>query len=465
MFTGLEIENYKAFKNLKLKMKKNNLPKSIVAIYGENGAGKSNIVSAFMNLGMSLRTVDTQKQWTEIQTQMAAEKDLTENDNSQNSLSEAMLAFIRSGKMNYRQLSQIFNASTHMIGTTKPMRVQYDFELDGHHGYYELIFKISDSKKMYLASETLNYLIKKSSGVLFEITSGSDGNIAYKWSPTLYKNSEIRKLIDDSVERLWGKHTFLAILNSFMTDSNQKYIKKNVSENLLKVIGNFGRIAFRTDMATGVNAFSTMLGDLNRGRIRRNDDNKHKLEVTKEALNKYFVPLYSDVLGVSYRAKIVDDKIEYRLYVQKRIGGQKLIIPFDFESNGTKKLLNLFPLFLNAVYGETVIIDEIDQGIHDLLIDRLIDNLQDDIKGQLIMTTHDTQVMQQLSVSSLYVIQTDNDGNKQVANLSKASKDNIAAHNNVQKMYLNGYFSGVPYADDVDFYDILSGLEGSSDEE
>ncbi|BDZ31776.1 AAA family ATPase [Lactiplantibacillus sp. WILCCON 0030] len=463
MFTGLEIENYKVFKNLKFKMIKANEPKKVVAIYGENGAGKSNIVSAFMNLSLSLRTVETQKQWTEIQTQVAADKSLNEDGN--NRIPESMLTFIRSGSMNYRQLSQIFNRSTHMIGTTAPMRIRYDFEFDGHSGYYELLFEIDRNDKMYLASETLYYLIHRSSGKLFEIKSSSAGDINYVWSPTLFKNNEIGTLIDDSVERLWGTHTFLSILTSFVADTNQKYIKKNISSNLLKVIANFGKIAFRTDMATGVNSFNSMLGDLNQGQLKKTSENEQRLAVTKRALNQYFVPLYSDILEVFYRVKTDNDKLDYRLFVRKRVGGQQLTIPFDLESNGTKKLLNLLPLFLNVVRGETVIIDEIDQGIHDLLIDRLIDNLQEDISGQLIVTTHDTQVMRQLDLSALYVIQTDVEGNKQVVNLSKASKENIAAHNNVQKMYLNGYFSGIPYADDVDFYDILSTLGDSTDDE
>ncbi|WP_155832132.1 AAA family ATPase [Companilactobacillus nodensis] len=155
--------------------------------------------------------------------------------------------------------------------------------------------------------------------------------------------------------------------------------------------------------------------------------------------------------------------IRYELYEKKRISNKIVEIPFALESNGTKRLLDLFPLFLNAVNGNTVIIDEIDQGIHDLLIDRIIDNIKEDITGQLIFTTHDTQVMKQLDVSSLYVIQVDSEGNKRIVNISKASKGKIAANNNIQKLYLDGYFAGIPYSDDVDFYDILEGIGVNND--
>ena len=169
--------------------------------------------------------------------------------------------------------------------------------------------------------------------------------------------------------------------------------------------------------------------------------------------------MYSDIENIFYKkSSSKSDEIHYELYEKKRISNTLITVPFSLESNGTKKLLNLFPLFLNAISGQTVIIDEIDQGIHDLLVERIVDNVQEDLEGQLIFTTHDTQIMQQLDVSSLYVLQIDSLGNKRIVNLSKASQKSIAANNNIQKLYLNGYFSGVPYADDVDFYDILGSL-------
>lgn len=174
---------------------------------------------------------------------------------------------------------------------------------------------------------------------------------------------------------------------------------------------------------------------------------------------KYFIPLYSDIESMFYKKNNTENgEINYELYEKKRISNKLITIPFDLESNGTQRLLSLFPLFLNAIAGRTVIIDEIDQGIHDLLIERLIDNVREDLEGQLIFTTHDTQIMQQLDASSLYVLQVDYAGNKRIVNISKASQKNIAANNNIQKLYLNGYFSGIPYADDVDFYDILEDL-------
>lgn len=53
----------------------------------------------------------------------------------------------------------------------------------------------------------------------------------------------------------------------------------------------------------------------------------------------------------------------------------------------------MLPFLLASIEGSTVIIDEFDSGIHDLLSRSLIKSIFKDISGQLIMTTHNTSLM------------------------------------------------------------------------
>lgn len=453
MITALKLENYKSFKKLDLKLKKGSNIKKIVAIYGENGSGKSNIVSAFQNLILSLKTVNVQAELAKIQSQaLKSEKPNTSIG------SDLFLEILKNSKFTDTTLIDIFRNS-YTFEENKPMQIRYDFDIDGRDGYYELIFNKKDGE-IHLNSEKLYFLINKSNGNMFEIKANDDEEPTRKWSPSLFKKKEIRKLTDDATTRLWGQHTFLSIFNNIYSQTNSKYIKDNISSNFLDVVRNFNLMAYKSDTSQNANVFSKLLHEMVSGRIFDNEREMKKIDSTSKAINKYFVPLYSDIIELYYKTKKVsDERLEYELFERKRIGGKELEVPFRLESHGTRQLMDLFPLFLNAVHGETVVIDEIDQGIHDLLIDRLIENIKDDIKGQLIFTTHDTQVMKELDTSSLYVIQIDTNGNKKVVNLSKNSKNNIAAHNNVQKKYLEGYFAGIPYSDDVDFYDILNDLE------
>ena len=64
-------------------------------------------------------------------------------------------------------------------------------------------------------------------------------------------------------------------------------------------------------------------------------------------------------------------------------------IPYNLESTGTIKLYALMSYFYHVMKEEsTVMIDEIDSGIHDLLLKSVIDSLGNKMKGQLIITTH-----------------------------------------------------------------------------
>lgn len=452
MITALHLNNYKSFKQLDLDLKKGNRPKKMVAIYGENGSGKSNIVSAFQNLVASLKTVSIQAELAKVQAQNMDESE------GENRVPNFVLELIRNGTLNDTDLLSVFR-NTYMFQTDEPMRIKYDFSIDGKEGYYEFIFKKHENKP-YLSSEKLYFLIKKSSGILFQISNDDNGGVKEVWSPSLFKNNEIKKLTEDATSRLWGKHTFLSIFNNITHQTNKKYIEDNISNNFLAVLNEFNTIAFKSDRSTGINMFGQLLQNMMIGQVPDDENQRNRIKSTENSLRKYFIPLYSDIMDIFYNI-ISDgkDTLRYELYEKKRIGGEILEIPFKLESHGTRQLLELFPLFLNAVHGETVVIDEIDQGIHDLLIDRLIENIKDDIEGQLIFTTHDTQVMKELDPTSLYIIQIDSEGNKRVVNVPQVKNSNITAHNNIQKKYLEGYFSGIPYSDDVDFFDILEDLE------
>ena len=56
-FTSLTLENYKAFDNITFNlMETKERAKKMLAIYGENGVGKSTVISSFKNLRISLET-------------------------------------------------------------------------------------------------------------------------------------------------------------------------------------------------------------------------------------------------------------------------------------------------------------------------------------------------------------------------------------------------------------------------
>ena len=74
-------------------------------------------------------------------------------------------------------------------------------------------------------------------------------------------------------------------------------------------------------------------------------------------------------------------------------------VDFEFESTGIQKAVRMFDLFMCASRGGIAIIDEIDAGLHDVFLTKLIEFFALYGEGQIIMTTHNVQLMK--SIKSL----------------------------------------------------------------
>ena len=62
MFTSLELHNYKSLVELNVSfLKKKDIAKKLIVVYGENGVGKSNFASAFFTLYESMQTLSVRK--------------------------------------------------------------------------------------------------------------------------------------------------------------------------------------------------------------------------------------------------------------------------------------------------------------------------------------------------------------------------------------------------------------------
>lgn len=134
-------------------------------------------------------------------------------------------------------------------------------------------------------------------------------------------------------------------------------------------------------------------------------------------------------------------------------------IPFYLESNGTKNLLELLQAFFWVVKGNIVIVDEIDAGIHDVLMTSIIKNIRENISGQLIFTTHETILLRFTRFIRIFH-QSRQYGNKIILSRNDYEKK-VFSNNNMQKMYLDGLFNAIPDPLDIDFHDIFESLNPS----
>ena len=197
-----------------------------------------------------------------------------------------------------------------------------------------------------------------------------------------------------------------------------------------------------------------MLENLESGRVERSEE--YILDSSERIIREFFTQTYADIKDIFYEKKYEDKIITYKLFVKKMIGGKIRTIDFARESAGTQRIVEIIRALLGAFCGVTVVYDEIDDGIHDLLLKIILDSMMDDITGQLIITTHNTYLLESSDIKSVYVIHVDYQGNKEIRCLDQYPR--IQNSNNPRNMYLKGLFGGVPFVDMIDYDMIIQEL-------
>jgi len=126
--------------------------------------------------------------------------------------------------------------------------------------------------------------------------------------------------------------------------------------------------------------------------------------------------------------------------------GQSVNFSLFEESDGTNRLFDFIAPFFEIINRESVvIIDEIDQSIHPALLKELVKKFMDNpaTKGQLIFTTHESNLLdQQLFRRDEIWFVEKHDGATQLYPLSDFD---IRQDLDIRKGYLNGRFGAIPF--------------------
>jgi predicted ATPase len=93
-----------------------------------------------------------------------------------------------------------------------------------------------------------------------------------------------------------------------------------------------------------------------------------------------------------------------------------------------------------------------------------LEELPEEKRGQLIISTHNTAVLEELPSADAYIINSDAYGNKEVKGFDEVDKTRVT--HNLHKRYLDGDYGGIPFPTDIYFTDYASELNdklGSDD--
>ena len=437
MFEYVKLKNYKSFGDVELNLlDKNGLPKKLILIYGKNGIGKSNLAASFFMLSETLRTMDVR----DIMQSILSDPDNLNDED-----------FSRYLKMRYKDIETLIQENK-MVNSNEPMYLEFGFNLHGKKGRY-----ILETNNVQIIHERLEYTLLKNKGAYFDITP-SKATI----SPKIFLDSTAYQEIKKACTKYWGKHSLLAILMHESNDKADIYIKEQLSKNFNSVLAFFSRISckvkFGSRQERGIIGLPPeIFGNYDEGSVHL--DQKDLLDKTEDMLNTFFQKTYTDICKIYYKKTYKENRIHYKLMIRKYISGMERDIEFSLESTGTQSLLQLLPFMLVVVKGSVAIIDEFDTALHDILVKSLVTALNKNAEGQLILTTHNTLLMEsEIPKESIYVINETTDGNKEIQCITHYD-NKIHQNTNIRNQYILGKYQGIPEKITIDFNSLLKTIE------
>jgi hypothetical protein len=156
----------------------------------------------------------------------------------------------------------------------------------------------------------------------------------------------------------------------------------------------------------------------------------------------------------------------HRLYNEsfERVGMRQFLMEAD-ESFGTNRLLRMsWPILQTLKYGGTLFIDEIDSGLHQFIVSKIIGMFYKTTNhAQLIINTQNTSLLAQpieenmkdrllFRKDQIYVVNKNRYGESNVYPITHFQRN---IRRNVERMYLDGMFTGIPSISDDKVNDLI----------
>jgi AAA15 family ATPase/GTPase len=430
LITYIKLRNFKSFGDIIFDLRnKSGLPKKLAIVYGENGMGKSNLVSSFCMLSETMHTMDVR----DIMQQIL-------KDASSEIPDEEFMTFIR---QQFKDIEHIINENK-MADSDGNLYIELGFQLEGKNGRY-----IIEMDNKEIVSESMEFLLLKRRGLYFSLTKEKKF-----LSEKIFFDKELNQNLYRMINQFWGKHSFLSLYLYDRNDKADDYYENKVSDKFNLVMHHFTSLSCKIQYG---NSSERGIMGLHKNFITKYDSGKIDsknikiLDKTEAMVNTFLTLVNKDVKVAYYKRKKVKDGIKYHLFVKKMIYGKVRCLDFNLESRGTQSIIRLLPYMLLAVNGATVVIDEFDSGVHDLLVQNLITSLNEYITGQLIITTHNTLLLESdLPSEYFYVIHQLQNYNKEIQCILKYD-NKIGRKTNRRNQYFLGTYHGIPADKRIDF--------------
>lgn len=174
-------------------------------------------------------------------------------------------------------------------------------------------------------------------------------------------------------------------------------------------------------------------------------------KMTPELIPNDIPDSLKELFAQAQEATKIEAKIDYGMFK----------VDLDEESNGIKKLFEVFCPIMDIIFRNKVLIwDEIETSLHPYIVNeilRLILRGKVDSKSQLIFSTHDTNLLDLNRFRRDQIWFTELNELRATDLYSLAELKNVRKDENISKGYLNGRYGAIPF--------ICNPLEFSTEEE
>ena len=342
----------------------------------------------------------------------------------------------------------------------------FQFDIFSGEHFYSYGFAVSYTN-IRIEEEWL-YQVDANDKCIFLRSRSDDGNTEFSSDITFSdssKNERFKVYSDDIKNPKMDQTLFLSDVLLRSPDDEEYQPFRDVMEWFRKLIivfpnSKYGGITQLMEDDTARNQLSQLLKYFDTGIVSIENAEKEIDKIFADVPDRMAESIKSDMVKeLSEQAKGAliqrdDSLIEVKLrdgdlYASEIVanhGNDNDLFEFEDESDGTKRLFDLIPLYQHAIRGHVVIIDELDRSLHTkatLEFIKYFYTVALNSYAQLIATTHDSNIMdlEFIRQDEIWFIERQKDHSSRIFTLNKFK---TRFDKKIEKDYLLGRYGAIP---------------------
>lgn len=372
-------------------------------IYGYNGTGKSNIFKALLSM----------KKILTLSPLIAT--------NNQQILDNSHINYEVSGQRNYFKFKDEYkDAPTRysIVIKIEGVEYSYSFEVLNKKIIKETLYKKLKRKEILLdrQSEKFDDIIVRGDFKSFENFRSTVKENVLCLSMAMFLNNELAVKIYQAIDNI-------IVVNMSSYNASHGFIEE-LNEEELDLYTNYIQLADNTIKKLNVS-------------LEKEEVNK-KIQISNDFESREFV----------IKNLKVDVESVHNVYKSNKIVREETLPFLQFESNGTIKLFGILPAIFRALkFGGTILIDEIENGLHPnltrILIELFNSKKTNPYNAQMICSSHETILIKDnIRRDQIWFLHKNKYGESKIKRLSTFPGTRIS--DDIAKKHLNGAFGEVP---------------------